>query len=98
MYVQSNLLYSLLSNVQSTVQLDLFRTSSGYVLNVLRRVLEVHEGPNIGLIGHSSLLSTVQCTLNLGTHPRSGPIHIVISIEMTYFMYSLLYIEPRYRQ
>ena len=43
MYVQSNLLYSLLSNVQSTVQLGLFHTSAGYVLNVLRRVLEVHE-------------------------------------------------------
>ena len=54
-----NLLYSLLSNVQSTVQLGLFHTSSGYALNVLRRVLEVHEGPNIGLIGHSSLLSSV---------------------------------------
>ena len=50
---------SLLSNEQSTVQLGLFHTSSGYVLNVLRRVLEVHEGPNIGLIGHSSLLSSV---------------------------------------
>ena len=47
------------SNVQCTVQLGLFHTSAGYVLNVLRRVLEVHEGPNIGLIGHSSLLSSV---------------------------------------